>query len=348
MKEKSKISVIMTTYNHEKYVDEAINSVLSQTYQNFELIVIDDSSTDNTVEIANSFIDPRIKLITQKHQGPSVAINTGLRNSTGEFIAFMSGDDVSHENRLESQVSQIGLYDAGIIFTRPDLIGPKSETLRKEICPWFYDKEFSNNVELYRNLFYFGNFLVAPSAFGRKVVFNEIGPFNPGLIQLQDFDYWIRAVKKRIEIRLIEVPLIKYRYLFGNNLSDKSNNNRLKIEVSWIYRNFFNKTPVDIFTNAFIDKGNTAVFEDILDMEIFKSILLFSHPDVIVKVTGAGKIIEQLQDEEYFSRYNDMEEFNIIDFFTSENLINMDDLYIKEWNNPFRSLLSRVKRRFHL
>ena len=342
MRANSKISVIMTTYNHKKFVNEAIGSILSQTYQNFELIIVDDSSTDTTVDIAQGYTDSRIKVITQKHQGPSVAINTGIMNSTGDFIAFMSGDDVSHENRLESQISQINLHNADIIFTIPDLIGPRSEPLSWEICPWFFDKDFTNNSELYRKLFYFGNFLVAPSAFTRKETIEEIGLFSPGLIQLQDFDYWIRAIKKNKELKIFNEPLIYYRYLFGKNLSGKTNDNRLRIETARIYQDYFNQIPSDVFINAFRQDVPLEFQIDNVDYKIPQSLLLFNHPDPIVKCVGAERIIEQLENEENFKRFSELGNFNLFDFFTAENLIGFEELYSTPKLQKLRRLIKQL------
>ena len=342
MKENSKISVIMTVYNHEKFIDEAINSIISQTYQNFELIVVDDSSTDKTLEIVKSFSDPRINVIKQDHQGPSVAINSGLKNSTGEFIAFMSGDDVSHNNRLECQVSQIGLHDADIIFTRPDLIGPQSEKLTWDFCPWFFDKEFSNNSELYRKFFYFGNFLVASSAFTRRSTVEEIGLFSPGLIQLQDFDYWIRAIKKNKEIKIFNNPLISYRYLFGKNLSDKTNDNRLRIESVKVYRDFFRETPIDVFSDAFTQDMPFEFKNNNVDIQIIQSLLFFHHPDPIIRCVGAERIVEQLENEETFQRFSELSDFNLIDFFSEENLIDLDEIYPEPKFAKLRRLVKKM------
>ena len=343
MNNNSKISVLMTTYNHEKYVKEAINSIISQTYQNFELIIIDDNSTDNTVDIAKSFTDPRIKIITQKNQGPSVAFNTGIRNCSGDYVAFMSGDDVSFEHRLESQLSQINVHHADIIFTRPFIIGPKSESLGWEACPWFFNRKFSTNAELCRILFFYGNCLVATSAFTKRQAIEEIGFFSPALIQLQDFDYWIRAIKAEKQIKLFEEPLIKYRYLYGKNLSGKLNDNRLRIETATIYQNFLKNIPMDVVKAAFQQDLPFGLQTDNVDCHILQSLLLFNHPDPIVKCVGAEKIIKQLEDEEQFKHFSAMSNFNLIDFFATENLIGLEGLYPDPKLPKLRRLLKELK-----
>ena len=102
-----KISVVMICYNHEKYISQAVNSILSQTYTDFELIIVDDGSSDKTVKIIQKFEDSRTTIVEQDNSGPSIALNTGISKSRGQFIAFMSGDDVSLPNRLKSKSNKL-------------------------------------------------------------------------------------------------------------------------------------------------------------------------------------------------------------------------------------------------
>lgn len=99
-----KISVVMPTYNAEKYIKEAIDSILLQTYKNFELLVIDDNSKDSTLDILKSYDDERIKVIQGDCEGLAAALNKGIREAKGEYIARMDADDVSLPERFEKQV----------------------------------------------------------------------------------------------------------------------------------------------------------------------------------------------------------------------------------------------------
>ncbi|MBC1296726.1 glycosyltransferase family 2 protein, partial [Nostoc sp. UCD122] len=101
------ISVTMTTYNHDKYIGEAVESILNQTYTNFELIIVNDGSNDKTDEIIRKFRDERITYIYQENQGTSSAINRAILNSRGKYIAFMSGDDICYPHRLETQYNYL-------------------------------------------------------------------------------------------------------------------------------------------------------------------------------------------------------------------------------------------------
>lgn len=101
-----KVSVIIPCYNAEKYIGESINSVLTQNYSNFELIIVDDGSTDNSVNIVKSFDDKRIRLISQKNSGkPSIPRNKGMKNASGELLCFLDADDLYLTDRLEKAVN---------------------------------------------------------------------------------------------------------------------------------------------------------------------------------------------------------------------------------------------------
>ena len=101
--DKGLISVVIPVYNREKYIKECIDSVLNQTYQNFEIIIVDDGSTDKTVEIIESINDERIKLFKNNHLGVSEATNFAFKQINGEYIALLDSDDTMISDRLEYQ-----------------------------------------------------------------------------------------------------------------------------------------------------------------------------------------------------------------------------------------------------
>src|SRR5215210_3056453 len=101
-----RVSVSMVTYNHEKYVDEAIRSVLDQTFGDLELVIVNDGSTDGTADRIAAFDDPRIVAIHQDNQGPSAATNRALAACRGKYVALFSGDDVCRPDRIRRQVEE--------------------------------------------------------------------------------------------------------------------------------------------------------------------------------------------------------------------------------------------------
>src|SRR3972149_549215 len=94
------ISVIILSYNHAAYIGHAVESVFAQSNTNFELIVVDDGSTDNSLEVLTGFSDPRLKVLTQSNQGTHATINRGLHEATGKYLAILNSDDLYHPDRL--------------------------------------------------------------------------------------------------------------------------------------------------------------------------------------------------------------------------------------------------------
>jgi glycosyltransferase involved in cell wall biosynthesis len=143
--DKPAVSVLMTTYNRSNYIKEAIDSVLNQSYKNFELIIIDDGSTDNTFDIVKSIKDRRISYYYQDNSGQNSARNTGIILSDGEYIAMIDSDDIWEADKLKKQVeildkyNEIGLVFCGTVFINQDneivykkpLIDYKGDVLKK-------------------------------------------------------------------------------------------------------------------------------------------------------------------------------------------------------------------------
>jgi len=102
-----KVSVIIPVYGVEKYIAGTVQSVLKQTYENFELLIIDDGSPDRSIEICQGFTDPRVRIIRQTNRGPSAARNTGIRHAQGEYLAFLDGDDLWLPEKLEKHVNHL-------------------------------------------------------------------------------------------------------------------------------------------------------------------------------------------------------------------------------------------------
>lgn len=326
MSSKPLISVVMICYNHDKYIAEAVESILHQTYPNFEFIIVDDGSTDDTLNILKSYEDKRISLFQQSNFGPSIAINKGIQTSKGKYIALMSGDDVAYPNRLQRQIEQIEANCFDIVFSLPDIIGFKSEMLNRSKFPVFFGKQFSNTAELFRVLFYQKNFLCAPSCFMLSSVPSIIGLFNPGLIQLQDYEYWIRACKANLKVELFDEALIKYRYLKRSSLSSMKNRYRTRYEEMYVFRSFLDNMPDDFFTETFYDEIGISTIENLNQVEYEKIILLMNHPDHLVKLVGKDKLLEYLNDIEKADWLIHEKCFSMKSFFESTNTIDFDKL----------------------
>src|SRR5437762_7674264 len=131
------VSVILPVYNRESTIARAIESVLAQTYRHFELIVVDDGSTDGTARVVESF-DSRIRVVAQPHAGAYAARNRGLRSAHGELIAFADSDDAWLPDRLESQLPLMARPEVGLVFADANHVipcGTGSQPVRRRRRP---------------------------------------------------------------------------------------------------------------------------------------------------------------------------------------------------------------------
>lgn len=196
------VSVLMSVYNGERYLREAIDSILSQTFQNFEFIIINDGSIDGTNQILESYNDPRIIIIHQENIGLSKSLNKGLRLSCGEFIARMDCDDISLPQRLEKQLLLMDREpEIGVCGTWIKTIGSDSEEV------WNYP---ASPHEIRCRLI-FESVIAHPSVMLRRSLFEEFNlTYDEKFNQAQDYDLWVRS-SEVFPLRNIDEVLLLYR-----------------------------------------------------------------------------------------------------------------------------------------
>ncbi len=198
---KPTISVIMSVHNQSEYLPDAIESLLHQTYKNFELIFIDDGSTDNTWKILNKYKTKQTKLIKHlKKQGLAKSLNQGIKISTGKYIARMDADDISYPQRLEKQLSCLEQNpNVAICGTAADLINRYGQIIGTKKFP----QKPKSVIMRY-------NPLIHSSAMIRKNILNQVGKYDESLNGAEDYDLWLRLGAKFDLINLSET-LMKYR-----------------------------------------------------------------------------------------------------------------------------------------
>lgn len=209
------VSVIIPTYNRANLVDKAIKSVLNQTYQDFEIIVIDDGSTDNTEEIIRGFKDKRIKYIKKykKNRGSPVARNIGIKIARGEYIAPLDSDDEWLPEKLDMQIKffQDGPPELGVVYSHSCYMDESGKNINKlhnlrEVEGYIYEDLLG------------GNCVGSPSKLLiRKECFHQVGLFDDLLRTQADWDMWIR-IAKYYRFAFIKIPLVRYR-LHSNQIS---------------------------------------------------------------------------------------------------------------------------------
>lgn len=196
----------MTTYNCGDYISHAIRSVLNQTYKNFELLIIDDGSTDNTGEIINSFSDDRMNYMKTEHIGYSAAINLGLRRAKFEWVSFCDADDIIHPNKISKQLELID-KENNLVFTNTAYF--KSNKI-------LYKISTQNNLNLIKKkIALHGHF--GPSVmYNRKFILSNKG-HNSNLIAFGDYDLLMRILNN-VEIILLP-EILYYQRLRKNSMS---------------------------------------------------------------------------------------------------------------------------------
>jgi glycosyltransferase involved in cell wall biosynthesis len=202
-------------YNGERYIRQAIDGVLAQTYTQWELIVVDDGSTDGTPEILRSYGDPRIRIVNGSHHGLPQALTEGFRHARGEFWTWTSDDNVLLPPMLETLVKQLDSRpDVDMVYSDEEIIGPSGEILLGTDF-WFQDPPGSGTVRFpidpSRLNWEHCNFVGACFLY-RNYVGRIIGPYGAELFGFEDYDYWMRinALFRMAHTGRI-APLYRYR-----------------------------------------------------------------------------------------------------------------------------------------
>ena len=201
------VSVIMPTYNHAKFLDKAIESVLSQTYKNFELIIIDNYSEDDTEKIVASYKDDRIIYLKFRNNGIIAASrNHGIKHSHGEYIAFLDSDDFWHKQKLEKQLPHFGT---------PEIIGVASNAILVSETPYYRKDNLARSKQGYvdykyrdilnRNRIMTSSLIVRRNALDLAGLFDEDKTFSC----IEDWELWLRMARYG-SFRVLESPFLTY------------------------------------------------------------------------------------------------------------------------------------------
>ncbi len=250
------ISIVMVNYNKEMYIEEAIKSVLEQTYTNWELIIVDDGSTDDSVNIIRKYqgMDDRIKAIFRKENSQiCVVTNIGFGQVKGEFVARIDSDDVWLPQKLEKQLAYLEVHpEGGLCFTKLDIIDENSKNINDEL-PDLYKAYNSrrNQEEWIRHFFFCGNTLIQSSLLMKREVLDSIGNFNVAYMQGHDFDFFTRAIRK-YQFIFLEEPLTWYRRTGNQNSgSNETNDRRFFNENMNIRYHYFDDMEDELFIRCF-------------------------------------------------------------------------------------------------
>lgn len=199
-----KVSIIIPAYNQGHYLREAIDSALAQTYPDFEVVVVDDGSTDNTSEVAHSYSDTRVRYVSQENRGLSAARNTGIRNSYGTFLTFLDSDDQFLPVKLEVLVRELEV--------RPELGMVAGQAIPIDEQGRQVGKTFDKPLPAEPHLLLLGNPLHVGSVVLRRVWQEKVGFFDETLRSYEDWDMWLRLAQAGCQMTWVSQPVSLYRF----------------------------------------------------------------------------------------------------------------------------------------
>lgn len=195
----------MPLYNAERYVEEAVRSVLGQTYSDLELIVIDDGSTDASARIVGDIADPRIRLITKRNAGIAAALNDGVALAQGEFIARMDADDIAMPERLAKQVAFMDAHpEVGLLGTWAEIVDADGKRVGAFEHP-------TAHARIHHDLLFDTPF-AHPTMLIRRALFATVGGYDGDPAIFEDHDLWRRMIKRTRGANIPE-HLLRYRRL---------------------------------------------------------------------------------------------------------------------------------------
>jgi hypothetical protein len=205
-----RLSVVMAAYNGERYIADAIRSVLEQSFRDFEFLIVDDGSTDGTSRLVRGFGDPRIRLIRNAANcGLTRSLNVGLSEARGEFIARLDADDLCEPGRFASQIQYLDSHpEVGLLGSWYREVDARGRTRREVRLP-------CTDAEIRWSLYFHSPFAHSAAMWRREPVLERVGYYNATLAYSMDYEYWLRIAR---EMALANVPeyLIRYRVHDGS------------------------------------------------------------------------------------------------------------------------------------
>ncbi len=286
-----KVSVVIPSYNHAAYIGEAVTSVLSQTEADLELIVVDDGSTDESLDVLAGFSDPRLRVFSQSNQGAHAAINRGLREARGKYLAILNSDDAYHSMRLEKALQvlekqpQIGLLGSFIEIVDVDGKALGIKHGYKDCSPWLLEqpeRSFRARENLHTALLTENYFATTSNFIFSRFWAERIGEFRP-LRYAHDWDFALRMAKVA-QLALLPEPLVRYRVHPRNTI--RENMAAMIFEICWCLavhlpfnmadRQFFDDQPMHQQVDQLLHSIHTFGCDRVLTVMMLQ---LGAHPE---------------------------------------------------------------------
>lgn len=274
------VSVVMAAYNHERYVADAIASVLAQSWGDFELLIADDGSTDRTGDVIAGFSDSRIKVLpSQGNRGACAVLNELVGNARGRYLAVINSDDLWLAGKLAYQVELLEANpEIAASFGRVCYMDRDSRPIAAEALHFGHAFAQDNRscARWLRHFFDRANCLCHPTLLIRRSCYDDIGRYDNRLRQLPDFDLWIRLVKRHA-IHVTERELLRFRIVSGENVSSQGQANAIRTlnEHYLIAQDFFDGVSRELLIEGFGDLLRCKTLPTTAHQEIEQALLYF-------------------------------------------------------------------------
>lgn len=327
-----KVSVLLSNYNGDKHLDESISSVLSQTYKDFEFIIVDDASTDSSRKVIENYHDKRIKkYYAEKNRNIAYSLNLALSMASGEYIARIDSDDVWELNKLETQVQYMDNHpECGACFTKVNIIDAYSNIANDvygEYFQLFNNAENRSQKEWLRFFFYQGNCLCHPSVVIRRSALERIGEYyHLAYVPAEDYELWTRIVMK-YPIYILEDKLVRYRWEETvNKISGKTDGriyafpNIMMLTRKRIMENIDNEDLVRYFKEDFMNPESESQEE----LECEKAHILLRCSGDNANFLGVEKYEELLDNEKMLKVLEEKMEFSLSEYYKEYRTRNFD------------------------
>lgn len=244
-----KLTVLMPVYNGGKFLKEAIESILNQTFADFEFLIIDDKSQDGSKDIALSFRDKRIRFMqNEKNLGQTQTLNKGIGHSLGQYIARIDQDDRSLPQRLEKEINILDKFEeVSLVYSDSFIIDEGGKRRKKTL----FDYVRPSRSFVFENLLK-RNFISGNTVMLRKSIFKETGMYNPGYSIAAEYDLFLRLARIH-KVDFLNEPLAEYRLHGANNSADTEKATK---EIIVILTNF-DSSPLGKNQKKILNKANS-------------------------------------------------------------------------------------------
>lgn len=324
-----KISVILTSYNHEKFLAESIDSILNQTYKDFEFIIVDDCSTDSSWRIIEKYKNAYPEITILRHEqnwGNGVVKDTVKNYATGEYIAIHHSDDLWKADKLEKQIAVFREHpEYAAVFTNASAIDEDGNPYEDESGFYYnlFQVENRSRHQWLNHFFFHGNCLCHPSILVKKSVYEEDGFFRQGLKQIPDFVKWIQICKK-YEIYVIPEILVKFRvHAAGRNTSGMRSDTQIRstVELFLMLQEYADIGDMKEFLSIFPEAGKYCTGKQISTGYILGRICTEEGMPPYTRLFGIQQLYKALNSED------PAEQLEIGDSFSANDFAKMNARY---------------------